>query len=158
MRLRALVAGLMLLVLSAVVFTTVAGRGAAPGPGTLALRPMAVPSVLPAPPALPGRNVFEYADDEAEPHPPAPRRFQPGPLEVPPATGVVPEPPVHAVRLVGFVRRGGGLKAALAVQGSVYVLAVGEEAEGYVLLGADEDAGVRLQAPDGAVLTLPPAS
>jgi len=38
------------------------------------------------------------------------------------------------------------------------VLGVGEQAEGYVLLAADEDAGVRIQGPDGAVLTLPPAS
>jgi hypothetical protein len=157
-RLRALVAGLALLVLSAVVFTTGAGRGAPPGPSNPVPRPTAEPEGRPAPPALPGRDVFEYADDAELPVPAAPPRLEPPTLEAPAPTGVLAGPAEQPVRLVGFVRRGGGLRAALAVRGSVYVLSAGEQAEGYLLLGADEDAGVRIQAPDGAVLTLPPAS
>jgi hypothetical protein len=107
---------------------------------------------------MPGRNVFEYADDEAPRVALAPQRFRPAPVEIQPQPDVPAAQSLHAVRLVGFVRRAGAVKAALAVRGSVYVLGVGEQAEGYVLLAADEDAGVRIQGPDGAVLTLPPAS
>ena len=158
MRLRALLAGLALLVLSAVVFTAGAGRGAAPFATSLAPRTAAVPSVPSTPAAMPGRNVFEYMDDEPPRVAPGPPGFRPAPVESQPASDVAREPPVHAARLVGFVRRGGSLKAALALRDSVYVLSVGEEAEGYTLLAADEDAGVRIQGPEGVVLTLPPAS
>lgn len=62
-----------------------------------------------------------------------------------------PEP---VVRLTGFVRRGGTLRAALSVRGEVWLLAVGEAASGFTLLAADEEAGVRLRDPLGAELAL----
>jgi hypothetical protein len=155
-RVRALAAGLLLLALSAVVFTAGAGRGIPPRATAVAPPPVALPSSTPRPPAVPARNVFEYATDEAP-------RSAPEPLRPPPQVRVeplvaAPAPREAAVRLVGFVRRSGGLKAALAVHGSVYVLGEGEGAEGYALLAVDEDVGVRITAPDGSILTLPPPS
>jgi hypothetical protein len=155
--LRALLASVVLLLLSAVIFTSGAGRGAAPAAPVTVPRAPVVPSD-PPPPTMPLRNIFEYGE-EPTPVAQARPRFSPAPVPVaPPVEVAPPEAPVHPVRLVGFVRRGGGLQAALAIRGSVYVLAVGEEAEGYLLLAADEDGGVRIQDRDGAVLTLPPPS
>jgi hypothetical protein len=156
MRLRALAASFVLLLLSAVIFTSGAGRGAAPATTTLAPRATAVASA-PPPPMMPLRNLFEFGEDDA-PIAPAPQRLHAVPAveSAPPPPEPAMDAPVHAVRLVGFVRRGGELRAALAVRGSVYVLGAGEEAEGYAVLAADEDVGVRLQDRDGVVLTLPP--
>jgi hypothetical protein len=156
-RVRALAAGLLLLALSAMVFTAGAGRGSAPGVTAVVPPPVASPTATPRPPAMPARNVFEYALDETEAPRSAPERLNPPPSVR--AEPVMPVPaPEAAVRLVGFVRRPGGLKAALALKGSVYVLAEGEGAEGYVLLAVDEDTGVRITAPDGSILALPPPS
>jgi len=155
MRLRAVVAGLLLLALSAVVFTTGAGRGAAPA---LPLpSPRRTVSTAPQrPPAIPERNVFEYGGQPAPvPAPLSPPRAAPSPFRHEPEAP--PTPPEPSVRLVGFLRRAGALKAALAVRGSVYVVGVGERVEGYSLLSADEDTGVRIEGPDGAVLALPPS-
>jgi hypothetical protein len=154
MRLRALLAGLVLLLAVSAILTTDAGRGAAP-PAAIVSPPAVLPSAPSKPPAMPGRNVFEYADDET----PVPQTFEPvrPPSEGQRSPDISPVSPMVAVRLIGFVRRASGLKAALALRGDVFVLAVGERAEGYVLLSADEDAGVRLEGPSGEVLTLPPS-
>jgi hypothetical protein len=58
------------------------------------------------------------------------------------------------VRLIGFVRRGGALVAALSVAGEVVLAAAGEAAGGFTVLSVDEEAGVRLRAPDGREFAL----
>ena len=156
MRVRALAAGLLLLALLAVVFSAGAGRGSPPSATAVAPPPVALPSATPQPPAMPARNVFEYANNDEAPRS-VPERLRP-PASVRAEPLLAAPAPREAVRLVGFVRRSGGLKAALAVHGSVYVVGEGEGAEGYVLLGVDEDVGVRITAPDGSILTLPPPS
>jgi hypothetical protein len=121
-----------------------------------------VRSSAPTPPAensggrpdpLPERNVFEFVD----PRPVAPAPVALPPLMVPPPLAPLAlAPSSEPIRLVGFVRRGGTLRAALSIEGSVSVLAVGEAAGGYSLVSLDEDAGVTLRTPDGAELLLPP--
>jgi len=158
MRLRAVAAGLLLLALSAVVLTTGAGRGAAPAaPTPTPAPPQTVTAAAPPrSPAMPERNVFEYEREQA-PFPALLEPLRPAPSQVPRTPDVSPKPAEPAVRLVGFLRRAGGLEAALAIRGSVFVLAVGERAEGYLLLSADEDTGVRIEGPDGAAFTLAPS-
>lgn len=105
-------------------------------------------------PAVPERNVFEYAHPDGSPE----ARVRVAP-EVAPAT----PPPLEAaprepepVRLVGLVNRGGKLRAALSILGEVVVLGPGEEAEGYRVLSIDSDRGVRLRGPDGTERALAP--
>jgi hypothetical protein len=62
------------------------------------------------------------------------------------------------MRLVGLVRKGGALKAAVSMWGETVVLGVGDEARGYQVLSIDEEGGVRLRGPDGSELTLLPSS
>jgi Tfp pilus assembly protein PilP len=62
-------------------------------------------------------------------------------------------PTTPAVRLVGLVRRGGVLKAALSVGGETVYVGTGEAAGDYRVVSIDED-GVRLRAADGSILTL----
>jgi hypothetical protein len=103
--------------------------------------------------------------EDPEPAPPLvrdPFRFGFGPdpaLVVPRARPpVVPEraaaPTPSPIRLVGLVRRGGVLNAAIAVGGEVALAAVGESAFGYSVRAIDEDAGVRVQTPDGAEILI----
>ena len=110
-----------------------------------------------APPlALPARNVFEFDDAKAVAPPPASL----APLMMPPPLDLssAPAPAAEPVRRVGFVRRGGALRAALSLHGSVSVLGVGDEADGYLVLAVDEDTGVSVRTPDGEELLLPPPS
>lgn len=96
------------------------------------------------------RDLFEFADRAAEAPPTLlPQALVPPPLEPQPALA-------SPLRLVGFVRRGDTLRAALSVTGDVIVLAVGEEADGYAVLAIDEDAGVTVRSPDGSEHLLPP--
>jgi hypothetical protein len=108
-----------------------------------------------APPPVRVRNVFEFADrTQAAPlAAPLPALSVPPPLAIEPMALASPPSPV---RLVGFVRKEGTLLAALSLSGTVVVLAVGEEAEGYSVLALDEDAGVTLRTPDGSERVLPP--
>lgn len=99
------------------------------------------------------RDVFAY--DEPQPAPTAP----------PPASVVVPSPPpaltlppASPVSLVGFVRQGSAVRAALSIRGEVSVLASGETAGGYLVVQVDEDRGVTLRGPDGAEVQLAPPS
>ena len=71
-------------------------------------------------------------------------------LDAPP---VVVPPPAPAVRLVGLIRRGGALKAALQIHGESVTVGMGDSAGGYAVVAIDED-GVRLRAADGTILTL----
>ncbi len=132
------------------------GRPSVPG----ATRPLQAPSGAapsspappdPLPPAsseAPLRNVFVYEDEPAPPP-----LLSPVATSLPPALLPSPQP---TVRLVGIVKRGDRPCAALWIAGEVVVLAVGEEAEGYRLLDLSEDEGVRLRAPSGEEITLPP--
>ena len=118
--------------------------------------PAAAPRARPARPARSGgerppastRNVFEYAPRpavDAPPRPPAPMVMDAPPVVVPPLA-----PPV---RLVGLVRGGGTLKAALQVHGDSMTVGLGEAAGGYTVVAIDDD-GVKLRAADGTTLTL----
>ena len=136
------------------------GRPSVPG----ATRPSPAQSrLVPSPPAslrsggtvlpeAPLRNVFEYEDEQAT-TPALESPLTPVATSLPPALQPSPQP---TLRLVGIVQRGDRLCAALWIAGEVVVLAVGEEAEGYRLLGLSEDEGVRLRGPSGEEITLPP--
>ena len=124
-------------------------------------RPAEPPRLVPPPPTLPPplaaplrpttRNVFEYGDAGRPAATPraslAPARPAPEPLPS----------PSPAVRLVGLVRRGGQLKAALAIAGETVLLGAGDSAAGYTVTSIDEDEGVRVRGPDGVTLQLAPA-
>jgi hypothetical protein len=79
---------------------------------------------------------------------------RPDPQRAASATPVPPAP----VRLVGFIRQGEQLRAALSVLGRVALLAEGEAVEGYRLVALDEDVAVRVLTPGGdeQELSLPP--
>lgn len=110
--------------------------------------PPVAPDPDPEPvPAL-SRNPFEYDDG------PRAAAAKAGLREALPVTAATTAaaPPV---RLVGFVRRSGGLRAVLVLQGELELLAVGESARGYSLVSADEESGVRLRGPDGEIALAP---
>jgi hypothetical protein len=97
--------------------------------------------------ARPRRNLFQFGGGEV-----APSRAVP-PRELP-----EPEAPTAAIagpRLVGFIEQGDALRAALALGGSVVLVAPGEDVEGYSVLRVDPDRGVTLRSPDGEELELP---
>ena len=71
-------------------------------------------------------------------------------MDAPP---VVVPPLSPPVRLVGLVRGGGTLKAALQVHGDSMTVGLGEAAGGYTVVAIDDD-GVKLRAADGTTLTL----
>ena len=107
---------------------------------------------IPPPPA---RNIFRYAE--------APGALRGGAKAADAALtdaaepkGAPPSPP--AVRLVGFVRRPEGLRAAIATASGVVIVAPGDVVLGHAVLGLDEDRGLRLRAPDGSELVLVPPS
>jgi hypothetical protein len=143
-----------------VIFYLLRMAGGSPGPDrpvrerrpAAMFHPAGEPSLVPAPQM---RNVFQYADGGA----PAARAEKAAPT--PPSTLIplVPSPvPSPLVRLVGLLRRGGRVRAALALAGETAVLAPGESAAGYTLVSIDEDEGVRLRAPDGSTVVLMPSS
>ena len=70
----------------------------------------------------------------------------------------VPVPSANPVRLIGVVRKGGTVKAAVSMWGEKVVMAEGEESRGYKVLSIDDEGGVWLRGPDGSELTLPPSS
>jgi hypothetical protein len=109
-----------------------------------------------ASPSSPLRNVFEYAEASVRAAgPPAPVRPVAPPVATLPSAPL--PPPAPPVRLVGLLRRGNQLKAALAITGETYVLGSGESAAGYTVVGIDEDEGVRVKMPDGSTIVLAPA-
>jgi hypothetical protein len=103
----------------------------------------------------PARDPFRYADGSTADSRPRPLM----PL-APPSVGPSPSPAASAnpLRLIGLVRKGGRLKAALSMFGETVVLGEGEESRGYKVLSVDEESGVRLKGPDGAELSLAPSS
>lgn len=96
-------------------------------------------------PAVPLRNPFRYADDAR-----AGLGRQLGSIATAPAPAV--STPLE-IRFLGLVRRGGTLKAALAISGDVFLVAPGEEVAGYVLLSLDEET-VKVRGTDGKELDL----
>ncbi len=107
---------------------------------------------VPTPPAL-TRDPFRYAQPRQPARAPAEDGGMASAAAEDPAATLPVEPPV---RLVGILRRGGGLRAALSIHGELALLAVGEQAGGFTLRGLDEDTGARVEAPDGSVLQLRP--
>lgn len=151
---RALAAAILLLVVLAAVAVAVAPVVREP----LARAPRPAVSTsppelhVPAPPPL-SRDPFSYV----EPRPPSGGAGHAldgpaGSMDAPPARPPA-EPPV---RLVGILSRGGTLRAALVIRGELALLAVGEQAAGFTLRELDEDAGARVEGPDGAILKLRP--
>ena len=107
---------------------------------------------LPAPPADPvaSRDIFQYADEPGpEAHAMSSER-ETGVLE--PEAPPAPDGP----RLVGVLRRGGRLVAALAVDGDVVLVAPGQSAAGAIVLSVDEES-VRVRLADGSERTLAPS-
>jgi len=116
--------------------------------------PVALVGDAPAAPSPPLRNVFEYVS--AASRPAAPTRSLAAVAPVVPAAQASPGPP--PLRLVGLLRRGAQVKAALAIMGETVVLASGESAGGYTVLAIDDDEGVRVRTPDGGTIVLVPTS
>lgn len=138
------------------------GRGAAwapfppgaPAPRVAAPRPS--PPRPAATPWGPSRNLFLYADGPAVTALPAPPPVGPGhaPRAALPGPAATATP--SAVRVVGLIRRGGQLKAALMVQGEMTLAGKGERAGAYTVLEVDEETGVRVRGPEGEETLLPP--
>jgi len=115
----------------------------APAPGTF--------DPLPPPPP---RDIFRYAEAAAPPASPGGRPKRAA-AEAPLAPPLA-QPPPAAVRLVGLVRKPGGLRAAVSTSGGVVIVGPGDTVEGHTVLGIDEDRGLRLRAPDGSEQSLAP--
>lgn len=109
--------------------------------------------------AAPLRDMFVYADDYA-PAPPSGATYGVPTAPVTELPLVVPTPlPTPTplpVRLVGFVRRSGTLRAALSIYGDIVLAARDDLAANYLVVALDEDTGVRLRAPSGAEFVLRP--
>jgi hypothetical protein len=148
---------LALAVVCAVSWNPRPGAAARPPDAPVPRTPARAPEVTPASAPSPGpdvRNVFEFADRA-----PAPAAVSLPPIAVPPPLDLQPAAivePVSPIRLVGFVRKGGRVRAVLSLSGAVTVLAAGEEADGYAVIAIDEDNGVTVRTPDGSEELLPP--
>lgn len=148
MRFRVLLALGALAALAAFVAVRGAGRGVADG-ASLTPTPSPLPAREAAPTATPIdtaeiRDIFRYADEPA-----VTRRS--GPDVSPPTRGGIALP--SRARLVGLVRRGDHVFAALAIDGDVLLLGPGESGSGYTVLDMREE-GVHLRGPDGREETL----
>jgi len=133
-------AALSLLVFAARAFSPLSPRP--PAKPAAAAEPVSPESPQPTRRVLlPARNVFEYAD--------TPGAYTQPNAEASPVVAAVPEPTPPPVRLVGLVRRGSQLLAALALDGEVVVLGPGGEHAGYRVVSIDGEAGVRLEGPGG---------
>jgi len=120
-------------------------RPRAGGPGSAAA-PAPEPSALPVDPA--GiRDVFRFAD---EPGPPADPAARPAASS---GETVSSSSSPTGLRLVGLLRRKGGLVAALAKDGEVEIAGPGETAAGVTVLSVGEDS-VRVRRADGREETL----
>ena len=99
----------------------------------------------------PARDPFRYAEEHRQGTASAPP-----PIKAAPSPA--PAPSANPLRLIGVVRKGGTVKAAVSLWGETVVMAEGEESRGYKVLSIDDEGGVRLRGPDGSELTLPPSS
>jgi hypothetical protein len=135
---------------AAVQLTRESGRAVAPVPGERATTQSAAATPHLAPTAAPApfrRDPFRFADDEPAPHT---GRTAPRAVVAPPS----PDPAPGRVRLVGLVRRGGVLRAALSVEGEIVLASPGDSVGGLVVLSLDDEAGVRVRDPEGLEMTL----
>jgi hypothetical protein len=143
------IAGLAVLVL---VAWTLSRRGPAP---------VAVPAPIPRPAASAAglssptpavevrRNPFRFAEEPSAGRAPLSAGASPRHVEPSPAPSPSPGP-----RLVGFVRRGGRIVAALSgPDGEVELAGPGEMAAGVVVVEIGTDS-VRIRRPDGTEATL----
>ena len=154
---RVLVAAAAAAVLVLVLLRTMGGPGAPERPAP-ARRPQTASGMAGTAARIspaPLRNVFEYAGGA-----PSIVRAASGPPGLTlPSSAPLPQPsPSPLVRFVGLLRRGGRLRAALAIVGETVVLAPGESSGGYSVVSIDEDEGVTLRTPDGSTVTLSSAS
>jgi hypothetical protein len=101
----------------------------------------------------PARDPFRYAEERRQGNASAAP-----PVKAAPSPPPAPAPSANPLRLIGVVRKGGTVKAAVSMWGETVVMAEGEESRGYKVLSIDDEGGVRLRGPDGAELTLPPSS
>ena len=154
MRMRVLLLAAVAAMAAAYLLRDVGGSGVSdrPAPPARVATPGPI-EVAPTSDPAPLRNVFEYSD--AVPvEGPVPAFEAPAvpPVETapPPATAA----PAPLVRLVGLVRGGGQVRAALVIAGETVVLAPGESADGFAVVSIDEDEGVRVRMPDGSTLAL----
>jgi hypothetical protein len=74
-------------------------------------------------------------------------------LPMPTPRAPLPPSPLE-VRLVGLVRQGGRLRAALRTPAGTFLLGEGESSEGWTVLAIDEDSGVRLRESSGREIAL----
>jgi hypothetical protein len=115
----------------------------------LGRRPQAPGPFPPPSGAALDRNPFEYGDRR-------PVGSDAPSLGEAPSDPAAPQLSTLApVRLVGFVRRAGTLRAVLVVAGELGLVEVGGALSGFTLLAADEESGVRLRDPGGSELVLP---
>lgn len=122
--------------------------GTSPHPG-VSPAPRPVEPLRDGRPAAPRRNVFRFAD-EGDLAPPA---FDDA-LRVAPEAAATASPSSPAgPRLVGLVRRGSGVLAALSLGGEVELAGEGETAAGVLVLAVGEDF-VRIRGADGGEVTL----
>ena len=150
---------LSLVALGALLCAAVLSRGAGPGVAPL-VRPAgalrSVPTLDPGSlaelfPSPPSRDPFRYADPVAKQStlearsPESEEHSQAAPA---------PSAAARPIHLVGLVRRGNELLAALATPAGVFLVGAGEATFGFAVLSVDEDRGVRLRGPDGEEFTL----
>jgi hypothetical protein len=129
------------------------GAAARPAGDRPAPAPPAV-NTTPGPVLPPARDVFRYTrpDAEARPALAAPRPADmaltaPEPL-APPAEAAPAGP-----RVIGIVRQGGRLRAAVSVDGETLVVKEGDRAGGYTVVSIEEE-GVALRDAAGNTLRL----
>lgn len=157
-RTRAAAAGAALVLLLALLFRQGApGASARPPDHVERDAPRPQMAFTPAPVAPPARDVFRYVgrDDDGGAVPPFEDAVPPSP---PPsladATPPLAPAPDQGPRLVGILRQGGVLKAALATSGEVVIARAGEMVDGYSVVSIDEEDGVVLRDPSGTPVTL----
>jgi hypothetical protein len=151
-RSRAVLAAASLAVLALVVWALARGNSGSAASTAPPARPLvASPSSPPAaqPAAESRRDIFRFADEE--------RALETASRAAEPPVDIVSEPnptPEPGPRLVGLVRRGDRLVAALAAAaGDVELAGPGETAAGVVVVAIGDDS-VRVRRPDGTEATL----
>jgi hypothetical protein len=137
------------LALGAALLTRGAGSAGRPPGVERELTPRPLPD---APPGgewdAPSRDPFRYVAPTVRPA---------APVIVDRARSTPPSPvaTVPPVKLVGLVRRGAQIKAALGVNGEVLIAGVGEVVGAYTVLSIEDDA-VRLRDAVGAEIVVSP--
>ena len=116
------------------------------------------PGEVPMPPTLPRGSLSRdpFGDENVALNARTRRTNEPAPSTPDRAAVGGPASPRDepAVRLVGILRRGGKLHAALSVRGEVVVAAVGESPAGYSVVSIDPSSGVVIADPSGERIRL----